>query len=214
MLPHEDYYNAFRGRYFQRFSQHMGAIPDLPQYYGNANDRYQLLAWLHRAFKHLLDDFIQLEQEFEEFKDKILELLEILIPQLIREFIHSKEFYDRVTEIIREWYERELKPIIDQIQNDIKNIYNAIDNLNNEINNIKKDINNINNRIEKLEQNNEKLDKIIEKLKEIGVWENDGFKDGYGIAGGNINLFSGKEDGSHWIRTNNGKTENDLVGGV
>ncbi|WP_321383195.1 hypothetical protein [uncultured Enterococcus sp.] len=61
------------------------------------------------------------------------------------------------------------------------------------------------------------LKKIIEKLKEIGVWEGDmdgGFKPGMGIAGGNINLFGGAADGSHYIRTNNRKTENDLVGGV
>jgi hypothetical protein len=34
------------------------------------------------------------------------------------------------------------------------------------------------------------------------------------IATGNINLFGGTVDGNAFIRTNNGKTENDLAGGI
>lgn len=60
---------------------------------------------------------------------------------------------------------------------------------------------------------------ILNHLRNIGVWTpgNDasgGFVLGRGIAGGNINLFSGTRDGGHWIRTNGGQTENDLAGGV
>ena len=34
------------------------------------------------------------------------------------------------------------------------------------------------------------------------------------LATGNINLFGGATDGSSFIRTNNGSTENDLAGGI
>lgn len=61
------------------------------------------------------------------------------------------------------------------------------------------------------------LKKLIQNLEDKGIWKggiNGGFVDGMGIAGGNINLFGGKEDGAHWIRTNKGSTDDDLAGGI
>lgn len=61
------------------------------------------------------------------------------------------------------------------------------------------------------------LNKIINNLTASGAWTGglDGdFVPNRNIATGNINLFGGTPDGNAFIRTNNGRTENDLAGGV
>lgn len=65
------------------------------------------------------------------------------------------------------------------------------------------------------------FEKLLQDLKGSGAWKQTGgtifegnlYPDRH-IATGNINLFGGTVDGSAFIRTNNGKTENDLAGGV
>lgn len=111
--------------------------------------------------------------------------------------------------------------IINNIYNEINNIKQDIENIYKEINDIKNDINNIKNDITNILNGNEKMEKFINKLianlEEKGVWrggQEGDFVSGMGIAGGNINLFSGTADGSTWIKTNNRRNENDLVGGV
>lgn len=80
-------------------------------------------------------------------------------------------------------------------------------------------------RIENTEGNVDKisnaLTKVLQNLKNSGAWNQTGdtifdgsFNDNRNIATGNINIFGGTPDGSSYIRTNNGKTENDLAGGV
>lgn len=77
-------------------------------------------------------------------------------------------------------------------------------------------------KITQLTGENEKLKTVLEKLinnlKNSGAWEGDAytgnFADGRNIATGNINLFGGTPDGNHFIRTNNGQTEDDLAGGI
>ena len=77
-------------------------------------------------------------------------------------------------------------------------------------------------KITQLKGENEKLkatlEKIINNLKNSGAWQGDfetgNFADGRNIATGNINLFGGTPDGNHFIRTNNGQTEDDLAGGI
>lgn len=62
---------------------------------------------------------------------------------------------------------------------------------------------------------------LLQNLKNSGAWNQTGntifegnlYPDRH-IATGNINLFGGTVDGSAFIRTNNGKTENDLAGGI
>lgn len=83
----------------------------------------------------------------------------------------------------------------------------------------------LNTRLDTLEattgQINSALSKLLENLADSGAWNHTegNIFDGYmnanrNIATGNINLFGGTQDGSSFIRTNNGETENDLVGGV
>ena len=62
---------------------------------------------------------------------------------------------------------------------------------------------------------------LLQNLKNSGAWNQTGntifegsLRPDRNIATGNINLFGGTADGSAFIRTNNGKTENDLAGGI
>ena len=56
----EDFLKNYRGRYSSYWIERWGLIPELPTSFDNANSIYELLAWLQRAFKNLLDDFQQL----------------------------------------------------------------------------------------------------------------------------------------------------------
>ena len=65
------------------------------------------------------------------------------------------------------------------------------------------------------------LENLLQNLKNSGAWNQTGgtifegsLRPDRNIATGNINLFGGTVDGSAFIRTNNGKTENDLAGGI
>ena len=88
----EDFFKNYRGKYSQYWIERWGLIPELPTSFDNANSMYELVAWLQRAFKNLLDDFQQLEAESEDFKNAIIGLLEYLIPELIRRYHDSAEF--------------------------------------------------------------------------------------------------------------------------
>ena len=88
----EDFFKNYRGKYSQYWIERWGLIPELPTSYDNANSVYELVAWLQRAFKNLLDDFQQLESEFEDFKNALIDLLKYLIPELIRRYSDSAEF--------------------------------------------------------------------------------------------------------------------------
>lgn len=224
----EKFWNHYDGRYSQYWKFRFGMIPALPASFDNARDIYQLVAWLQRAFKMLLDDFLNLEIEFEEFKNALIELLQNLIPQIIREFVHSEEFKEIIFDLVDEWYEINLKPTIEQILNRLNKVEQDITEIRQEISNIKQDITNINNKIEniegditnienKLDSNNEALEKILNHLESIGVWQggiNGDFQSGKGIAGGSINIFGGTLDGDYYIRTSSQNKENDLAGGV
>ena len=88
----EDFFKNYRGRYSQYWVERWGLIPELPTSFDNANSMYEFMAWLQRAFKNLLDDFQQLESESEDFKNALIDLLEYLIPELIRRYSDSAEF--------------------------------------------------------------------------------------------------------------------------
>lgn len=88
----EDILKNYRGKYSQYWIERWGLIPELPTSFDNANSIYELVAWLQRAFENLLDDFQQLESEFEDFKNALIDLLEYLIPELIRRYHDSAEF--------------------------------------------------------------------------------------------------------------------------
>ena len=60
------------------------------------------------------------------------------------------------------------------------------------------------------------MNKIVQNLINSGAWnpETNDFYPNRNIATGNINFFGGSADGSSFIRTNNGSTENDVTAGI
>lgn len=244
----EEFFKNYRGRYSSYWVERWGIIPELPTSFDNANSIYELIAWLQRAFKQLLDDFVALESEFEDFKNAITELLENLVPLLIKRYMDSEEADRWFTGKADKYYQRVIKPYIDeQIRNLKEKLEHDLQELetrfNQKLETEKQDrIREINNLKEKLEQekqarqrdkedltrqiqnqatkNNdlkETLTKLISNLENSGAWAGGlkgGFKEGRNIATGNINIFGGTPDGTSFIRTNSGQSENDLAGGI
>lgn len=226
----EDFFRNYRGRYSSYWIERWGLIPELPTSFDNANSIYELLAWLQRAFKQLLDDFVALESELEDFKNAFTELLENLIPLLIRRYMASKEADDWFNEKAERYYQTVIKPYID---NEVKKLNDRIDRevkalndrITSEVNRLDSKIDNLREEFEayKREQDGKTqalenaLMKLINNLEGSGAWSGGlagGLNSGRNLATGNINLFGGTADGSSFIRTNNGQTENDLAGGV
>ncbi|MDU7806724.1 MAG: hypothetical protein E7J62_19115 [Serratia marcescens] len=222
----DEFFRAYRGRYSSYWVERWGLIPSIPTSFDNANSIYELLAWLQRAFKQLLDDFVALESELEDYKNALTELLEQLIPLLIRRYMESKEADDWFNKKADIYYNKIIKPYIDaEIAKVNKKIADLEKKVDDEVAKLNERITNENNalkeRIEALENANaglqNALHKIIENLEGSGAWTGGltgGFNQGRNIATGNINLFGGTPDGNSFIRTNNGSTENDLSGGI
>nr|DAS67506.1 MAG TPA: outer capsid protein sigma-1 attachment protein [Caudoviricetes sp.] len=240
----DEFFRAYRGRYSSYWVERWGLIPSIPTSFDNANSVYELLAWLQRAFKQLLDDFVALESELEDYKNALTELLEQLIPLLIRRYMESKEADDWFNKKADIYYNKIIKPYIDaeiakvnkriaelekKVDDEVKRLDGRIDALNDKLEKeIKKlddritaENNALKERIEALENANTGLQnalrKIIENLEGSGAWSGGltgGFNQGRNLATGNINVFGGTPDGNSFIRTNNGSTENDLAGGI
>ena len=237
----DEFFRAYRGRYSSYWVERWGLIPSIPTSFDNANSIYELLAWLQRAFKQLLDDFVALESEFEDFKNALTELLENLVPLLIKRYMESAEADRWFTGKADKYYERVIKPYIDEqiknlkekIEQDLREFENRInEKLETEINNLKekleqekqareRDKEDFNRKLQdattKGNELTETLTKLISNLEKSGAWSGGlkgNFKDGRNIATGNINIFGGTPDGNSFIRTNNGSTENDLSGGI
>ena len=150
----DEFFRAYRGRYSSYWVERWGLIPSIPTSFDNANSIYELLAWLQRAFKQLLDDFVALESEFEDFKNALTELLENLVPLLIKRYMESAEADRWFTGKADKYYERVIKPYIDE---QIRNLKEKVE----------RDLQELENRFnEKLET--EKQDRIreINNLKE------------------------------------------------
>lgn len=154
----EEFFKNYRGRYSSYWIERWGLIPELPTSFDNANSIYELIAWLQRAFKQLLDDFVALESEFEDFKNAITELLETLVPLLIKRYMASQEADDWFTGKADKYYQRVIKPYIDEqirllkekVERDLQALETRI---NEKLETEKQDrIREINNLKEKLEQ--------------------------------------------------------------
>lgn len=107
---------------------------------------------------------------------------------------------------------KNLKPLIDDLQNQVNQIKQELQEIKNQIQNIKNE----------LAKHDRVLRKIIQSLINNGSWSApqgqdilDGdFVGGHGVASGNINFFGGTQDGGHYIRTNGGHTEDDVTAGI
>ena len=95
-------------------------------------------------------------------------------------------------------YTRNLKPLIDDLQQELNNVKNV------------------------QAKHDRVIRKIVQSLINNGSWSApqgsdilDGdFIGGHGVASGNINFFGGTQDGGHYIRTNGGHTEDDVCAGI
>ena len=178
---HDDFFRNYRGRYSSYWVERWGLIPSIPTSFDNANSIYELLAWLQRAFKQLLDDFVALESEFEDYKNALTELLEYLVPLLIRRYMESKEADDWFNKKADIYYNKIIKPYID---NEINKVNQRIDRevagLNERItqldNKVTTEINKLDNKInekvkelnDRITQENNQLRQEIQTLKEQG----------------------------------------------
>lgn len=150
----DEFFRAYRGRYSSYWVERWGLIPSIPTSFDNANSIYELLAWLQRAFKQLLDDFVALESEFEDFKNALTELLENLVPLLIKRYMESAEADRWFTGKADKYYERVIKPYIDE---QIRNLKEKIE----------RDLQALETRInEKLEAEKQERIREINNLKE------------------------------------------------
>lgn len=122
---HEEFYKRWHGQYSRYWIERFGLIPELPTSFDNANSIYELLAWLQRAFKALLDDFLSLEAEVQDFKEAFADMIEDLLPELIRRFFSSKEFDDLLKKKMDEYFNRVIKPYIDQKIQELKDYVNG-----------------------------------------------------------------------------------------
>ena len=167
----DEFFRAYRGRYSSYWVERWGLIPSIPTSFDNANSIYELLAWLQRAFKQLLDDFVALESEFEDFKNALTELLENLVPLLIKRYMDSAEADRWFTGKADKYYERVIKPYIDeQIRNLKEKIERDLQALETRINEKletekQERISEINNLKEKLEQEKEARQRDKEDLQ-------------------------------------------------
>lgn len=168
---HDEFFRNYRGRYSSYWVERWGLIPSIPTSFDNANSIYELLAWLQRAFKQLLDDFVALESEFEDFKNALTELLENLVPLLIKRYMDSAEADRWFTGKADKYYERVIKPYIDEqirnlkekVERDLQAIETRI---NEKIETEKQDrIREINNLKEKLEQEKQARQRDKEDLQ-------------------------------------------------
>lgn len=167
----DEFFRAYRGRYSSYWVERWGLIPSIPTSFDNANSIYELLAWLQRAFKQLLDDFVALESEFEDFKNALTELLENLVPLLIKRYMESAEADRWFTGKADKYYERVIKPYIDeQIRNLKEKVERDLQALETRINEKLETekqarIREINNLKEKLEQEKEARQRDKEDLQ-------------------------------------------------
>ena len=153
----EEFFRHYRGRYSSYWIERWGLIPELPTSFDNANSIYELIAWLQRAFKQLLDDFVALEAETEDFKNAIVELLENLIPLLIRRYMSSKEADDWFNGKADVYYKTIIKPYIDQQIRELREYVNT-------------NLTGIRNSITALQTSISELrDEITEKLNDINT---------------------------------------------
>lgn len=95
-------------------------------------------------------------------------------------------------------YTRNLKPLIDDLQQQLNNVKNI------------------------QAKHDRVIRKIVQSLINNGSWSAQQGQDildgdfiaGHGVASGNINFFGGTQDGGHYIRTNGGHTEDDVTAGI
>lgn len=175
----DEFFRAYRGRYSSYWVERWGLIPSIPTSFDNANSVYELLAWLQRAFKQLLDDFVALESELEDYKNALTELLEQLIPLLIRRYMESREADDWFNKKADIYYNKIIKPYIDaEIAKVNKKIADLENKVNDEVKRLDGRIDALNDKLEKeIKKLDDRITKEVVKLNEHITAENNALKE-------------------------------------
>lgn len=175
---HDEFFRNYRGRYSSYWVERWGLIPSLPTSFDNANSIYELLAWLQRVFKQLLDDFVALESEFEDYKNALTELLEQLVPLLIRRYMESKEADDWFNNKADIYYNKIIKPYIDaEIAKVKKKIAELDKKLDAEVARLDKLIRDLNSKLDtEIQELDKRITKEVEKLNNRITEENNKLK--------------------------------------
>lgn len=123
-------------------------------------------------------------------------------------------------------YSPDYSCILQAIGDELKAIKDRLDAIEARLDIIEKRLDSLESRVDKLESQvrdllklKDAVQKIVDNLHGSGALDsnnldNFNFVSGRDIATGNINLFGGTPDGSSFIRTNSGETENDITAGV
>ena len=175
----DEFFRAYRGRYSSYWVERWGLIPSIPTSFDNANSVYELLAWLQRAFKQLLDDFVALESELEDYKNALTELLEQLIPLLIRRYMESKEADDWFNKKADIYYNKIIKPYIDaEIAKVNKKIADLEKKVDDEVKRLDGRIDALNDKLEKeIKKLDDRITQEVAKLNERITAENNALKE-------------------------------------
>lgn len=175
----DEFFRNYRGRYSSYWVERWGLIPSIPTSFDNANSIYELLAWLQRAFKQLLDDFVALESELEDYKNALTELLEQLVPLLIRRYMESQEADDWFNKKADIYYNKIIKPYIDaEIAKVNKKIAELEKKLDDEVARLDKRITDLNNKLEKdIKKLDDRITKEVETLNNRITTENNALKE-------------------------------------
>lgn len=175
----DEFFRAYRGRYSSYWVERWGLIPSIPTSFDNANSTYELLAWLQRAFKQLLDDFVALESELEDYKNALTELLEQLIPLLIRRYMESKEADDWFNKKADIYYKKIIKPYIDaEIAKVNKKIAELEKKVDDEVKRLDGRIDALNDKLEKeIKKLDDRITKEVETLNNRITAENNALKE-------------------------------------
>nr|DAO17963.1 MAG TPA: Protein of unknown function (DUF1640) [Caudoviricetes sp.] len=175
----EEFFRAYRGRYSSYWVERWGLIPSIPTSFDNANSMYELLAWIQRAFKQLLDDFVALESELEDYKNALTELLEQLIPLLIRRYMESKEADKWFNDKADIYYNKIIKPYIDtEIAKVNKKIADLEKKVDDEVKRLDGRIDALNDKLEKeIKKLDDRITQEVTKLNERITAENNALKE-------------------------------------
>lgn len=176
---HDEFFRNYRGRYSSYWVERWGLIPAIPTSFDNANSTYELLAWIQRAFKQLLDDFVALESEFEDYKNALTELLEQLVPLLIRRYMESQEADDWFNKKADIYYTKIIKPYIDaEIAKVDKKIADLDKKIDAEVARLDKRITDLNSKLEKeIKKLDDRITKEVETLNNRITTENNALKE-------------------------------------
>lgn len=175
----DEFFKNYRGRYSSYWVERWGLIPSIPTSFDNAISIYELLAWIQRAFKQLLDDFVALESELEDYKTALTELLEQLVPLLIRRYMESQEADDWFNKKADIYYNKIIKPYIDaEIAKVNKKIAELDKKLDDEVKRLDGRITALNDKLEKeIKKLDDRITKEVETLNNRITAENNALKE-------------------------------------